>query len=793
MDGPMNILKEIQEHRGFHTSIVSSFTADLSAYEDLLLHRIEQSGTYNNLLLIDKRMYQDEMTKLMNMQDCLNRKALHAGQRYSLYPTTVRGAFHPKIYLFLGRNKARMYLGSANVSPAGLGRNRELMFDFRCSQEDSSERVIIQQAFQFLLSFLHQQHGDAALFREQLDFVRRESPWLFADEGETNDGKLFLLEDGTSATLLLSNNKLSTFQRLLELVGDDPVDQLTIISPYWDGNLQTLLTLQERLQPEKTNLLIQPDRAAFPSNEIKNLPGLTRLYRGFSEEGAGFMHAKMILVSTADVDHLICGSANCTAAALGTMTSSSVNAEASLYRRLPAGTVLSELGLDIFFTPEHLMLPADIPESRTGDPPTGQNGCSAQAEKYPGTIELEAGRIRWVAAPDLQSENAVLLLFNQDFDQVAELTPLEGFRYVLPEHINAQGLLLARFRLTDGELTAPAFIHHKQTLRRARYKSGNSLIRDLMERYDRCDAPIGLDLLEIIQKIEAENIDQSIRENRAHSAGKRNDSGKNESGEVLSREDFIRVRSVSADTRNLGISHAALIPVRDILNRYYRQPVEQSSSEVKNIFDDSRIYDEDATDEKLLSSDGSESDQESSEISQKRIQESLDLQRSQIIKVVDNYGKELKTKSSDTPIQAVDMLKLRLLLEIILSSALLTEAAIIRVVPEYKGDRDTLCHLAGKVLFAFFAGSHPPADQVVIPEGLEEYPIDYMETWECCCWTVKKLCKLADNISDLSSLLQSLKKLEKLIIEKIPYGQVQRDEINDLINHMTKRYGSGNK
>jgi len=190
-------------------------------------------------------------------------------------------------------------------------------------------------------------------------------------------------------------------------------------------------------------------------------------------------------------------------------------------------------------------------------------------------------------------------------------------------------------------------------------------------------------------------------------------------------------------------------------------------------------------------SGGPVSAQEPSEINQKLVQEAIDLQRSQIIKAIDNYSQELKARSSDVPFQAVDLLKLRLLLEIILSSSLLTEGySIIRLIPERKSDRDTLCHLAGKVLFAFFAGSHPPVEHVILPEGLDGYPVDYMETWACCRWTVQELCRQSATNSELSTLLPSLLKLSNQIDIKTVkrLAPTQRDEIDTLMNVMANRY-----
>jgi len=770
--------------------MISSFTSSLSAYEDLLLHRIEQSGTYNNLFLVDKRMYQDEMVLLMELQNS-QRKEFHAGQRYSLYPISVKGAFHPKIYLFLGRNKARMYLGSANVSPAGLGRNRELMFDLQCSHEFSPERRLIQRAFQFLLGFLKLQHGDTSLLQEQIDFVRRESAWLFDEDTMLDGGELLQMEDGTMAALLLSDDRPASISRLLNLAGDEPVDQLTIISPYWDSDLKTLSTLQEELQPDQTSLLIQPGRTELPASELKNLPAETRLYRAFSDEGSGFMHAKMILLSTASADHLICGSANCTTAALGSLTATPVNAEASVYRRLPPGTIAAELGLEKVLSPEYLLLPEDIPNTRSGEGGASQSSALSQAARHPGTVELEAGRISWVPASDIQPEQAVLTLYNWNFEQMEELTVSDGLRFVLPQHINDQELMLAQFRLGNGELTAPVFIHHKQILRRARYKSGNSLIRGIVEKYEQ-GAPIGLDLLEIIQRIESERNARKGIKATTHSTAKRSGSDKVDAGEVIPYKEFICTTPVPSNNGGIALSHAALIPIRDILNRYYQKRAEQGTPVSENILDDGHLYDEETAAETMQSNDKSGLDKELPEISQEQIQEAISLQRGQIINAIESYTQELKAKSKDDPVQAIDLLKLRLLLEIILSSSLLTEGySIIRLVPEYKSDRETLCHLAGKVLFAFFSGSHPPVKHVILPEGLEGYPIDYMETWACCRWTAQELCRLAATNSELSTLLPRLLKLSAQIDVRTVQDltQAQRDEIDGLMSHMADRYG----
>src|SRR3546814_19390762 len=48
-----------------------------------------------------------------------------AGTSYHLIKAAAPGAFHPKITILLGESKARLMVGSANLTALGLGGNTE--------------------------------------------------------------------------------------------------------------------------------------------------------------------------------------------------------------------------------------------------------------------------------------------------------------------------------------------------------------------------------------------------------------------------------------------------------------------------------------------------------------------------------------------------------------------------------------------------------------------------------------------------------------------------------------------
>ena len=59
---------------------------------------------------------------------------------------------------------------------------------------------------------------------------------------------------------------------------------------------------------------------------------------------------------TAEHDHVLSGSANCTVAALGGEGFAGSNAEACVYRRLPRGTATAALGMDSWLAAEPIQV-----------------------------------------------------------------------------------------------------------------------------------------------------------------------------------------------------------------------------------------------------------------------------------------------------------------------------------------------------------------------------------------------------------------------------------------------------
>src|SRR3546814_11910279 len=69
-----------------------------------------------------------------------------AGTSYHLIKAAAPGAFHPKITMLLGESKARLMVGSANLTDLGLGGNKEQVASITWSSDDPENAKFLMAA-----------------------------------------------------------------------------------------------------------------------------------------------------------------------------------------------------------------------------------------------------------------------------------------------------------------------------------------------------------------------------------------------------------------------------------------------------------------------------------------------------------------------------------------------------------------------------------------------------------------------------------------------------------------------
>ncbi len=445
-------LYEYYGKSGFHTCIATTFGIDFDAYENVIFSRARGAGCHNNLLVPDGRM----LSLALDGNSSLPR---HAGRLYSVTGATAKGVFHPKVTLQLGRSGGRLIISSANITSAGLAGNLELGGVVECQAESSGERKLVASAFKFLTQFLDA--SDPGL-RHQLDWMQTRAPWLFEDELSPEP---VLLKDGSRAAFLSSGHTQGIARQFLDCIGSEKAERLIVLSPYWDIDLAGLHFLMDPTGAGETFVLLDQECHLFPADALD--PERTvKLVDFKAADEKRFVHAKLMIVQTAQSDHVLYGSANCTIAALGNDGFAGFNEEASLYRALPRDAAVERLGLTSVLQSPPLDAGA-LPAPAAEDPIP----LADLAGKFPGRFSCLFDTLTWRLPQSVKSEGDGLELLG------AEGQILSVSLQALPsERLDERCYRLssaderpsfARVRYLDGSPSAPGVILVRDLLRAA--------------------------------------------------------------------------------------------------------------------------------------------------------------------------------------------------------------------------------------------------------------------------------------------------------------------------------------
>src|SRR6266513_2999071 len=134
-------LSGLLERESYRHALICTYTFEPKFFEDYCLEHYRALGESTSVTVItDARIY-SSLTSL----DPHQRPRL-ANLRYLLHPVAVSGVFHPKVFLFVSRDKGLLVVGSANFTQSGLGTNGELVGVYRYERKKATEsRALFQQ------------------------------------------------------------------------------------------------------------------------------------------------------------------------------------------------------------------------------------------------------------------------------------------------------------------------------------------------------------------------------------------------------------------------------------------------------------------------------------------------------------------------------------------------------------------------------------------------------------------------------------------------------------------------
>ena len=766
---------------GYHTTIISSFGVDFQAFEAIALSRLRGAGCRNVVLIADSAMVGLAL-------DSGAPTPRLAGTHYLVVKASANGGvFHPKIFLQLGRKGGRMIVASANATAAGLAGNLELASLVECGMVDSGEQRLVASGWAFLSRFLDERQQAVT---DKLEWARARTPWLL--RARPAEG-LVTLADGTQAAFIASGAAEGIGERFLAMVGDRSADRLIVMSPFWDEGLVALRQLQNRLDATETAALIDTAQGLFPTAALRNgravrLGELAQLdERRFPKRNSRFVHAKLILATTGETDHVLVGSANCTLAALGRGDAPGINEEACLYRQVPAGRVLDELGLGLIADGENTVDPAEVPAFDPGETLPLNDARASD----PGTFEAVFDRLRWwPSSPklgyDVAHGSARIELVDDDGDvfdmpfEAAAGADTATLAFSIPTGVARPRV--ARIRFQDGRRSGAAVVSCVGELR--------SETREPMgSRGERAAAALddaqeeGLWLLEILDDLDAaDHGAQSPPDSMAPRRLRVLDQGTGQA-QMLDYAAFLagrrrRVEPGERERNSLAGSASSL--VRAFLNRALGMAL--AGAEAESGLDDDReiLRALDTGDEVADGASAIEAGLEAGQAVGPRAKTPHPALRRladarAFGDAVTAFGKRIADAKE---IGSKDILRLRALITVIAIAGFgeaTPKPTAVQVLPtSANGSAETWPRLIGRTLHTFFGGRDPAVQRLALEAFHDRLPTDVLETWATCVWAGEIALAASRRAPPLVSLVPILQRLVEQMNQRIALSSEER-------------------
>ncbi len=796
-------LYELFAEKGYHTSIAATFCLDFDAYETIVLPRLRGAGCRNNIVVADSRMLTHALSGAFDLPR-------HAGTHYTILGAASSGLFHPKLLLQLGRHRGRLIVGSANLTSSGIAGNLEIIGTISYQGDDTAERQLIAHAWDYVSRFISK---DQVATSVQRDWMINRTSWL-RETAPANES--VTLNDGTVAALFTSDPATGIADRFANMI-NHPVKKLVVVSPYWDRELGALSHLALRLEPKETAVLIDPETREFPGHAAEHLRSLRVYRRGSFREGR-FIHAKVAIAITDNADHVLFGSANCTAAALGRAGFSGINEEVCLYRCLPPNSVCAVLGLSDVLTEDRLIQPSDLERPEFTD----ELPLVELARKNPGRFECRGDTLLWYPPADTDANSCSITLLDQHARPMnCVLKPVAS-----QNGPNSQYRIgscdrqpsFARVVMSDGQQSSLATVTLlEQLYTKIREPYPSRIHNRLAELEDDTDASIGLlDLLTELESLERghETVRKPISVPR-----QRSDDGE-PTAKVEYRkftyEEFIagrRPRIVSGSAAYNSLAGSSVAIVREILNRIlgldknavpYIVEIDHAKNgdafDLGDETDDAEKAIEDGADfggpDTPKLEDKSDAEREKLHIARRHATQN------ELIRAVKQFQERIRQRANEgSGLGNLDLIRLRTLLMVLCTAAspepyktivATPSAAKIRVLP-VEGDGNSWPVLIGRLLFTFFNPKRPAIRHLNLTEEHDQIPADFNECWATCYWCIQVCLIAPSSEAERQRIAIRLKSTaENCLRLTLPSrDELLGDEILMMMERMSNRFAKG--
>lgn len=241
---PLALLTAEEAHRDEQAeeALFLSYTADLGLFESLALGVTQACGA--RITIVGDA----------GMATLDPRAVRRGGRSYLPGLASCAGAFHPKVALLAGRERATVAIGSGNLTLAGWQANAELWTVLRADSEACPALFAdLARWLRELPGFVRLSHGVPEALGRAADLL--EGLLGGAQERSDTDVRLVVTSDGP----------------IIDQLPFGHVDELGVCAPFFDPGSVAVRALVERLRPERLIVSYQPGLTQFDGPSLADL------------------------------------------------------------------------------------------------------------------------------------------------------------------------------------------------------------------------------------------------------------------------------------------------------------------------------------------------------------------------------------------------------------------------------------------------------------------------------------------------------------------------------------------
>jgi hypothetical protein len=557
---------------------MTCYSLDFSFFEERVLPTLRLANIKNVNVLADGHY-------LEMAQEATTGNEFKQNKTYNFQPVYEKGVFHPKIMLLTGVRYGLLIIGSGNITSSGLSTNDEIWGAFHLDNVGNENAPLFGAVWNYLQPYLDKSLG---FIPQKIEWMRKYSPWL-AELPIANEWiKIGSLN--TQIKFIANAAKTSIFFQISRDVPSEEVEEMTIISPYYDRSGKQLEQMIEHYKPKMMRCIVDPNSGLLPSDLNEDSAARIRFHRWSDckddyKDTFNRLHAKLIHWKLKKEEYLLIGSANATIAAMGSWESNADNGEAGviLRRSITSQTWIDELKVDI---PEQAFDLSQINSHGIGD----------------GSVQRVNYKYRVLYA-ELRA-NEITIHLNKECGEKPEVTVLDRSDLHLESTLketNCQSLII---KVTDPEAVFKLFlsqngerisnfclVHRLEALLRCNPDPNQERLDAMLEE-DFIDGEGITDLLQFVDYNWADDESIGIKKvvNHGNSELRKAPSEENQKEyEVLKAEDFNKVSTESLLRQSAELSNST-VKIAEFLSLYtfdlYGREVDFSESEEQKLFED---------------------------------------------------------------------------------------------------------------------------------------------------------------------------------------------------------------